>query len=127
MKKWFSLFLCCVFLFSFTAPVFAATDSLPYADSAFFEYGEYTLHYVRDKGGKHEVDFLVAKDDQPWMLVECKSGKTSLSKSLLTIQDALKAPHAFQVSFALPFEDVDCFALGRPAIVSARTLLSQLP
>ena len=90
-------------------------------------FGEYTLHYVRDKGGKHEVDFLVAKDDQPWMLVECKSGKTSLSKSLLTIQDALKAPHAFQVSFALPFEDVDCFALGRPAIVSARTLLSQLP
>ena len=83
--------------------------------------------YVRDKGGKHEVDFLVAKDDQPWMLVECKSWKTSLSKSLLAIQDALKAPHAFQVSFALPFEDVDCFALDRPAVVPARTLLSQLP
>ena len=39
-------------------------------------FGEYTLHYVRDKGGKHEVDFLVAKDDQPWMLVECKNEKS---------------------------------------------------
>lgn len=46
MKKWFSLLLCFVFLFSMAAPGFAAaTDVLPYADSAFFEYGEYTLHY----------------------------------------------------------------------------------
>ena len=46
MKKWFGLLLCFVFLFSMAAPGFAAaTDVLPYADSAFFEYGEYTLHY----------------------------------------------------------------------------------
>ena len=46
MKKLFSLLLCAVLCFSLCAPALAAADeSLPYADSAFFAYEEYTLHY----------------------------------------------------------------------------------
>ena len=46
MKRFLSFLLCAVMLLSLCAPVWAAAPpELPYADSAFFEYGEYTLHY----------------------------------------------------------------------------------
>ena len=47
MKKLIALLLCCALLGGLCLPAFAAaaTEDLPYADSAFFEYGEYTLHY----------------------------------------------------------------------------------
>ena len=89
--------------------------------------GEYDLFYVRDKGGRTEVDFLVAKDGDPWALFECKSGDAALSGSLRAVQSATRAPHALQVVFDLPYEPVDCFALDGPFSVPARTLLSQLP
>lgn len=89
--------------------------------------GEYDLFYVRDKGGRTEVDFLVAKDGDPWALFECKSGDAALSGSLRAVQRATRAPHALQVVFDLPYEPVDCFALDGPFSVPARTLLSQLP
>ena len=41
--------------------------------------GEYDLLYVRDKGGRTEVDFLGAKDGNPWALFECKSGDATLA------------------------------------------------
>ena len=46
MKKLIGLLLCFVLLFGTCAPAFAAAEQdLPFADSAFFDYGEYTLHY----------------------------------------------------------------------------------
>ena len=87
--------------------------------------GDFDLHYVRDKQ-KHEVDFLVSRDREPWLLVEAKVGETKLSDNLLRFQRQLGAAHAVQVVENLPFEDADCFTLGRPAVVSARTFLSQL-
>lgn len=46
MKRFLSFLLCAVMLLSLCAPVWAAAPpELPYADSAFFDYGEYTLHY----------------------------------------------------------------------------------
>ena len=46
MKKIVSLLLCAVLLCGLCLPAFAAdTQDLPYADSAFFDYGEYTIHY----------------------------------------------------------------------------------
>lgn len=89
--------------------------------------GEYELFYVRDKGGRTEVDFLVSKDGDPWALFECKSGDESVSASLRAVQRATRAPHAFQVVFGLPYEPVDCFGLDGPFVVPAKTLLSQLP
>jgi len=89
-------------------------------------FGEYELFYLRDKD-KREVDFLVTKNQKPWMLVEVKaSSTTGLSKWLYYYQQKLNVPFAFQLAFDLPFADVDCFSIQKPIIVSAKTFLSQL-
>ena len=91
------------------------------------DLGEFDLSYVRDKRGKTEGDFLVSKDGEPWLLAECKSGDAKVSPSLRAVQNATRAPHAFQVVFSLPYEDIDCFSLDGPFAVPGQTLLSQLP
>lgn len=89
-------------------------------------FGDYKLHFLRDKD-KREVDFLVVKNKKPWFLVEVKtSGDRHISKSLYHFQEQTGAPHAFQVSFDLPYVDRDCFQEKGPIIVPARTFLSQL-
>jgi len=90
-------------------------------------FGEYSLHYVRDKGGRHEVDFLVAKDGKPWLLAECKASDTTLTPALAEFGRTLGARHVLQTVFDLPYEEIDCFGLERPAVVPARTFLAQLP
>ena len=87
--------------------------------------GEFELFYIRDKQ-KREVDFLMTKDYEPWMLVEAKSGERKLSESLIRFANKLNVPHAFQVVKDLPYEDVDLFKCERPVIAPARTFLSQL-
>jgi predicted AAA+ superfamily ATPase len=89
-------------------------------------FGEYKLYFLRDKD-QREVDFLVVKNKKPWFLVEVKtSGDRSISKALYHFQEQTGAPHAFQVSFELPYVDRDCFQEKGPILVPARTLLSQL-
>ena len=89
-------------------------------------FGEFGLYFVRDKQ-KQEVDFLLSRDGEPWMLVEAKrSGKADLSKSLVHHHRQLKKPLALQVALDLPYVDRNCFELTRPTIVPARTFLSQL-
>ena len=46
-----------------------------------FGLGEFELWYVRDRE-KREVDALVTRDNQPWMLVEVKLNDLNVSKSL---------------------------------------------
>lgn len=89
--------------------------------------GEFGLHYLRDKQ-KNEVDFLVSRDDEPWLLVEVKTSKNrSLSANLVRFADELNVDHAMQVAIDADFVDKDCFSLDRPMIVPARTFLTQLP
>ena len=46
MKKLIGILLCLALLFGTCVPALAAAEQeLPFADSAFFDYGEYTLHY----------------------------------------------------------------------------------
>ena len=60
--------------------------------------GEYGLFYLRDKE-KREVDFLVSKNGEPWMLIEVKSShKASISEHLYHFQQQLQAPYVFQSS-----------------------------
>lgn len=89
-------------------------------------FGDYGLFYLRDKN-KREVDFLVSKDDSPWMLVEVKTSDVSVSAALTGMQRQLGTPIALQVVADLPYEPVDCFVPGKAAAVSMRTFLSQLP
>lgn len=88
-------------------------------------FGDFELRYLRDKQ-KREVDFLVVRDRKPWFLVEVKVRDTILSPTLAYFQSQTKAPHAFQVVFELPYEAADCFQVKHPAVVPAKTFLSQL-
>jgi predicted AAA+ superfamily ATPase len=88
-------------------------------------FGQFELRYVRDKA-KREVDFLVLRDRRPWFLVAVANDAT-VTAALRYFQDCTHAPHAFQVSLDGPFSPADCFEHTEPVLVSARTLLSQLP
>ncbi|WP_371256179.1 DUF4143 domain-containing protein [Rickettsia endosymbiont of Ixodes scapularis] len=60
-------------------------------------FGEYELYFIRDKQ-KKEVDFLVTKNNKPWMLVEAKtSSNQELNSNLKYFQELLNCPFAFQV------------------------------
>lgn len=89
-------------------------------------WGNYQLHYLRTKDQK-EVDFLVSKDNLPWLLVEVKSSASaSLSKHLGWFQQKTNAPHAFQVVMDQPYVEADCFATDKPVKVPIETLLMRL-
>lgn len=88
--------------------------------------GEFGLHFLRDKE-KREVDCLVSRDGEPWLLVEAKlSGRGGLSPGLLHFQRQLQAGIAVQAARDLPHVERSCFDLDRPTVVPARTFLSQL-
>ena len=88
--------------------------------------GKFELGYLRDKE-KREVDFLVVRDGKPWFLAEVKYHDESMSPALKFYQDQLNAPFAFQLVIDADYVEADCFSKpGRPVVVPARTLLSQL-
>ena len=88
--------------------------------------GTFELAYLRDRQ-QREIDFVVIRDDKPWMLIEVKNRDTSLAPSLTYFQKQLKVPFAFQVVIEADYVDADCFEkAGPPLIVPARTFLSQL-
>jgi len=89
--------------------------------------GDFTLHFLRDKE-KREVDFLLARDGKPWLLVEVKSSADApLSPALAYFQRETGAQHAWQVAADLPSAGADCFAATTPVKVPMSDLLSRLP
>ncbi|MGN0845269.1 MAG: ATP-binding protein [Kiritimatiellia bacterium] len=88
-------------------------------------FGDFDLFYVRDRK-KREVDFLVTRDKAPWFLAEVKSASDALSKHLAFFQKATGAKHAFQIVLDAEYDGEDCFRKTAPAVVPARTFLSQL-
>ncbi|NRB11231.1 MAG: ATP-binding protein [Rickettsiaceae bacterium] len=87
--------------------------------------GSFSLHYLRDKQ-KREVDFLVAKNNKPWFLVEVKSNDIKLSNSLRYFHECLKPEYSFQVVKNLPDTQNDCFEKSGIWVVPAITFLTQL-
>ena len=87
--------------------------------------GNFELRYLRDKL-KRDLDFPVVRDRKPWFLVEGKNGDDKLSDSLRYFQTQTQARRAFQVVLNRPFTAMDCFTRTDPAVVPARTFLSQL-
>lgn len=87
--------------------------------------GDFELCYLRDKQ-KREVDFVVTRDQKPWLLIEAKKGQERLTPALSHFQRVTGASYAFQVVCDEPFVDADAFAHTEPIAVSARTFLSQL-
>ncbi len=91
--------------------------------------GKFELHFIRDTA-QHEVDFLISKDAEPWMIVEVKkSPKEPINLALKHFAQVLNVPHAFQAVMEMDAVDADCFEASRPGTpfrVPLRTLLSQL-
>ncbi len=87
--------------------------------------GRFELRYLRDKLHR-EVDFAIIRDGEPWILIEVKVSRETLSRDLFHFQKQTGAMHAFQAVLDLPHEPIDCFAHTNPVIVPLRTLLSQL-
>lgn len=89
--------------------------------------GDFALHYLRTKPGA-EVDFLVAKDGAPFLLVECKaSARESLSPALSDFARRLGTPYAFQVALDAPPSDLDPRELeNRPSKIAALDLFKLL-
>lgn len=54
-------------------------------------YGDFSLHYIRTKDNR-EVDFLLANENKPCLLVEAKMGSTEPSANLIRFQKALNVP-----------------------------------
>jgi predicted AAA+ superfamily ATPase len=59
-------------------------------------YGDFALHYVRNKE-KKEVDFLITDHDKPYALIEAKLSDSDLDPSLRYYAERLLPPHAVQV------------------------------
>ncbi|MBP5543614.1 MAG: ATP-binding protein [Kiritimatiellae bacterium] len=89
--------------------------------------GDFSLHYLRDKTGR-EVDFVIARDGVPFMLVECKSSmKETLSRTLEEVQRQMAVKYAFQVGMDGESSDLNPFDYEGMAIkVSALDLLKML-
>ena len=88
--------------------------------------GKYGLYYLRNKD-KREVDFLVTKNDKPWILVEVKnSANNSLSKNLIFFKKELNAPYGFQVLNTEEYVKTSCFVKEGIWMVPVKTFLSQL-
>lgn len=89
-------------------------------------YGDYDLYFVRDVL-KREVDFLITKGKEPWILIEVKNGESkALSSNLKHFHEELRTRFAFQVSLGKEGIKKNVFLARKPTIIPATTLLSQL-
>lgn len=89
-------------------------------------FGKFELFYIRDKE-KREVDFLIVRDNVPWILIEAKTSQnTKMSPHLAVFHKQLNTQHAFQVAMNAKFVDKSCFSYHDPVVVPALTFLSQL-
>lgn len=88
-------------------------------------HGKFGLYYLRDID-KKEADFLIVKDDKPFLIVEAKMSNTSLSKSIDHFKEQLNADFSFQVVFNENYVSKSCFDFAKTMVVPAKTFLSQL-
>ncbi|MFZ4098889.1 MAG: ATP-binding protein [Chlamydiia bacterium] len=89
-------------------------------------WGAFELYYLRDKD-QREIDFLIAKDNEPWMMVEAKSQQRSIGESFHKFYEQLRPTYAVQVVFDLPYTSMNTLIPGELNVVPARSFLSQLP
>eukprot|EP01132_Coremiostelium_polycephalum_P000218 gene218-287_t len=87
--------------------------------------GAFEMYFLRDKG-QREVDFLVTRENQPWLLIEAKTSEQPITSAMHYYQEKTKAPFAFQVTKDMPYVSHDCFKQEGMFIVPASTFLSQL-
>ena len=90
-----------------------------------YGYGRFTLHYIRNKE-KEEIDFLIACNNTPVLLVETKLSEDSPAKSLRKFQDILNIPAVQLVNKEGVFKYIKN-KKNKILIISAPQWLSSLP
>lgn len=86
-------------------------------------YGEFELFYIRDKQ-KREVDFLITRDNAPYLLLEVKSKSTTLSPSLIHFNNILKPKFCIQLVDKLIDERKPNLSHPHIQIISSEKFLS---
>jgi len=66
-------------------------------------YGNFALHYIKNKE-KQEVDFLIANDNEPVLLIETKLSDTKPSTALIKFQNQLNIPAVQLISSGNSFK-----------------------
>lgn len=88
-------------------------------------YGDFSLHFIKNKE-KQEVDFLLANNREPFLLIEAKMTDEQPSKSLLIFQRSLNIPAVQLISEGDGYRIVSNDK-NKILIVPACQWLSQLP
>lgn len=88
-------------------------------------WGDFSLHFIKNKE-QQEVDFLMARDNEPFLLIEAKFAEEQPSKSLKSFQKALGIP---AVQLINEGENFRIFSNGPQSVLiaPARQWLSRLP
>jgi uncharacterized protein len=85
------------------------------------------LRYFRTPQG-HEVDFVLLKNNQPWMAVEVKSAEGDVDSNLKYFLERVSVEHAFQIHFS---GDTDYYkpSVGKNGVrcLPASRFLANLP
>jgi len=90
-----------------------------------YGYGKFTLHYIRNKE-KEEVDFLIADNNVPILLIETKLSDDEPAKSLMKFQKILNIPAVQLVNKEGVFKYIKNDN-NKLLIVTAHRWLSSLP
>ena len=89
-------------------------------------HGNFGLYYLADLE-KREVDFLITKENKPWILLEVKASyKSSLNKNLVYFAKKLCPQYTFQLAFDLEYQNMDYKKIFSPKIISMQSFLSML-
>lgn len=87
--------------------------------------GDFDLYYLRDKEHR-EVDFLVTRQNRPWLMVECKSNEVTPSQHLSRFAAQLgNPPHQVQLVTRAGFERF--YAETSQLVISWDRWLARLP
>lgn len=88
-------------------------------------YGKYELRYVRNKQ-KQEIDFLILKNNQPWLPIEVKLSQTTPSDNWRHIMPLLGCKRGLQIVKTPNINIIYPYAFGDVAIKSAAQCLNFL-
>ncbi len=90
-----------------------------------YGWGKFSIHYLRNKD-KQEVDFLIAKNNKPFLLAETKITDDSPAANLLSFQNVLDVP-ALQLVKKEGVNKVYRNGKNNVLVVTAHRWLSSLP
>ena len=87
--------------------------------------GTFDLHYIKDKY-KREVDFLITKDQKPWLLLEVKSSEKEPTESLKYYTKKLQPIYSIQIGCSKKEEKIYFDSDFQIEMLSVETFLAGL-